>query len=130
MTNNIAFVTVFLQMFFFLFQTCAGIEELKEKRRDKLAEQHLTVQPYIIVVGKSFCSVTESYVIIEDNTYKSGSVLQSLDFIFKAFHALHAEYPKESEHIHVLLERAIYKIQSDSPDIPAVMTLVKELENI
>lgn len=100
-----------------------------QARKGKLASQNLTVQPFIVVVGKSLSSITESYVVIEDNVYKSGSVLLALDFVFKAFHALHAEYPKESEHIYVLLELALYGIQSDSPGIPAVLTILKELES-
>lgn len=112
-----------------LLQTCGHIEELINRRRTKLAELKVTVQPYIIVVGLSFSSITDSYLIIDNYIYKTHSVLHSLDFAFKVFHALNVDYPKEGEHIWLLIERVIYKINSSDIKTPAVLTVVKDLEN-
>lgn len=83
----------------------------------------------MIVVGASFATITDCYIIIDNNKYKVGSVLQGLDFAFKSFHVLNAQYPKESEHIWLLIEQALYKIESSTVTIPAVLTLLKEFEN-
>lgn len=56
-------------------------------------------------------------------------MLLALDFTFKAFHALNASYPKESEHIWLIIERMLFKIESSVIKIPAVLTLLKDLEN-
>lgn len=67
-------------------------------------------------------------MVIDDNQYKTSSVLQGIDFVFKAFHILHAKYPTESEHIWLLLERALYKIDTKQPiTSPGVLTILKDL---
>lgn len=101
-----------------------------KKRLDKAAELKLTVQPYIVVVGSTITSVTDSYVVIDNHIYKVSSPLQALDFTFKAFHTLNAHYPKESEHIWQLMEKVIYSINAPGVEIPAVATIVQELANV
>lgn len=99
------------------------------RRRNKLSELNLTVQPYIIVIGSSFSSITDSYVVIDDHFYKTCSVLQTFDFLFKAFHALNAHYPKECEHIWLVVERVLLILETSVVEIPAVLTLITELQN-
>ncbi|KAB0804375.1 hypothetical protein PPYR_01345 [Photinus pyralis] len=111
-----------------LVSTCGSIEECIVKRRNKLSELNLTVQPYMIVVGASYSCITESYVIIDTNVYKTCSVLHAFDFLFKAFHSLNANYPKECEHIWLVVERILYNLESSAIQSPAVLTLLKELE--
>lgn len=91
-------------------------------------ELGLTLQPFLIVVGESYTSITETYIVIDNNKYKASSILQGIDFVFKAFHVLHAKYPAESEHIWLILERALYKIDTSQPiTSPGVLMILKDL---
>ncbi|KAB0805418.1 hypothetical protein PPYR_02388 [Photinus pyralis] len=112
-----------------LVSTCGEIEECINNRIKKLSDLGVTDQPYLIAVGKGFSEITESYVIIDKHVYKSISVLHSLDFLFQSFHVLNARYPLESEHIWLLIERALYKIEHSKIKSPAVLTILKEHEN-
>lgn len=78
-------------------------------------------------MGNSFSNITDFYVVVDDNIYRTYSILNALDFTFKSFHALNANYPRESEHIWLVIERFLYKIEVSPIRIPAVLTLIKEL---
>lgn len=73
-----------------------------------------TVQPYIIIVGPSLNNVTSAFVVINDNLYKSETVLLVLDFCFKSHHVVDANYPSETHHIWNLIQLLIYKLHTKS----------------
>lgn len=88
----------------------------------------MPIQPYILVVGTSFSEVTDSYLVIDDNYYRTYSVLHGIDFTFKTFFSMNANYPKESEHIWLIIEKCLYKVHSSEVHIPAVLTVIKDME--
>lgn len=100
-----------------------------KKRAEKASELKLTVQPYIVVVGSCTTAVTGSYVIIDNYRYKVCSLLQALDFTFKAFHTLNAQYAKESGHIWQLPEKGLFKIKAPGTEIPGVLTVLRDMDN-
>lgn len=94
---------------------------------DKLRALKLTVQPYTIVVGASYTLIADYYVIINNHIYKTYSVLNAMAFVFKAFQAINAEYCK---HIWMIIERFLYKIDAYDMNIPKVLTILNDLENM
>ena len=56
--------------------------------------------------------IHQNIVVIDDVLYEVESTLKAIDITFKAFHALHANYPVESERIWLFLQKAIYNIET------------------
>lgn len=111
-------------MYFFVFQIPGDIETFMKNRVNKKVNL-----PYIVVVGQHLQTISDCYVIIQNNIYKGVDVLQCMDFVFKAFHALDTEYPPESEHIWLLIQKYIFEIETKwDKKIPRVSTLFSELK--
>lgn len=103
--------------------------EIKE-RREKLSNFKLTLQPQAIIIGPSETDITNSLVIVDTIQYKVESPLKAIDIAFKCIHALHAEYPKESEQVFLFLQKVIYNINTKyDKKYSAVSTLIKEYES-
>lgn len=54
------------------------------------------------------------YIIIDCSIkYQFESVNKAFDTIFKLFHTSHLCYPIQAEHLYLLIQRSIYKIQTE-----------------
>jgi len=73
----------------------------------------LTLQPFIIFVGRDASSVNAYYICIDNVLYKIESALKAIDICYKSFFALHACYPKESEQIWLLIQKCLYKMTTE-----------------
>lgn len=81
------------------------------------------------MTGACFADVTDTFVVIDNWKFKTKSVLEGLDYIFKAFHTLNASYPPEVEHIWLLIEKVLYGINSSDPvRFPGVMAILKDIQ--
>ena len=58
--------------------------------------------------------VKSVHVSIATLRYQVEGVLEGLDLFLKSFFTLDIPYPRESSHIMVVLQRAIYSIKTDS----------------
>ncbi|CAG9764339.1 unnamed protein product [Ceutorhynchus assimilis] len=92
--------------------TPEDVDELKNLRVDIMSEKGLTVQPYIILIGPNLGNITSSLVIINEIQYKCNTVLEALDFCFKAYQVLEAKYPFEAEHLWYLIQWSIYNYET------------------
>lgn len=52
------------------------------------------------------------------------STLKAIDVTFKAFHALYANYPVESERIWLFLQKAIYNIETQWDKQEGIVTVL------
>lgn len=95
-------------------KTAADIERTKRQKIDFMYNRGQTVQPYVIIVGSSLNNITSSYVILNDNVYNCMSVLDALDFCFKAHHIFDAKYSFECHHIWYLIQWLVYEIKTKS----------------
>lgn len=95
-----------------LVDSASDIETAKNVRVDQMFKCGHTVQPYILLIG-SLTNVTAAYVIVNNYTYKTLSVLDAIEFCFKIFHVLDLKYPFQSEHIWLLLQRLLFGIQTN-----------------
>ncbi|XP_011684619.1 PREDICTED: uncharacterized protein LOC105447970 isoform X2 [Wasmannia auropunctata] len=57
------------------------------------------VQPFIAAVGLTSADCQDFYVVIDKNYYHFHDCRTAVDACFKAIHALHANYPPQSEAI-------------------------------
>lgn len=96
----------------YFFQTEIEVNVIKTKRIECMKERKLNIQPYIIVVGKSINEITSSYVCIDQVVYATHSVLEALDLCFKIFHIFHVEYPIESKHLWLIIQKCLYRIST------------------
>lgn len=79
----------------------------------KKAEQlNITVQPYIVIVGKTIREMQNFFVCIDEILYSVDSTLQAIDMCFKVFHVLHVNYPVFNDYLWLLLQRGIYNINT------------------
>lgn len=71
-----------------------------------------TLQPLPIIVGLNLNEITASYVFINEIDYKVESPVRAIDVAFKSFHALHASYPSNGKGMWWLLQKCVYKIET------------------
>jgi len=117
-------------IFICLFQLAADTVVIQEKRRKCMEKLGLTVQPFIIVVGATYCEIDSAYVCIDKILYKVPSVFKALEVCFQSFHVLNALYPPECEHLWLLLQRGFFKVSTKWDKMtPYVMELLGELSN-
>lgn len=84
---------------------------------------NLTVQPFIIVCGEP--SDLFSYICIDQILYSVSSPLKAVDLCFKCIYALNASYAPESTQIWLLLQKAIYNIDTTyDKQIPSVNSIL------
>jgi len=97
-------------IYFFLFQSFADLEHDIEHQRNRAAALNLTLQPFIIFVGRDASSVNGYYVCIDKTLYKIESALKAIDVCYKSFFVLHACYPKESQQVWLHIQKCLYKM--------------------
>ncbi|XP_071573443.1 uncharacterized protein [Temnothorax nylanderi] len=98
-----------------------------DRMRSKAGQLKTTLQPLAAVVGLTPQNITESYVAIDDILYKLDSPLRAVDVCFKCIHALHAQYPVQSERPWLVLQQIIYDIYTLwDAQIPAVIQMCKK----
>lgn len=111
-----------------MLQVPGDIENTIGNRKLKLKNLGLSVQPYLIVVGSNWNTITDFYLIIDDHTIKCDTVLGAIDLLFKTFHVFNARYPLESEHIWLAIQKWIYNIDTKwDKNIAYVSTVLHEL---
>lgn len=70
-----------------------------------------TVQPYILIQGDEL-EHNQVFLVVDLIKYQFNSAIKAVDYLFKSFHVFQAQYPKDSAHIHLLIQRHLYKIQT------------------
>ena len=63
----------------------------------------------MLIIG-SIEDIQVTYVCIDEKLYKVNGVLHALDICFKTFNVFNLQYPIASEHLWILIQKGIYKI--------------------
>ncbi|XP_026290845.2 uncharacterized protein LOC113215430 [Frankliniella occidentalis] len=79
-------------------------------RRECLAKQGLSLQPYLCFIGPVHQIKNWKLVFNDKSSWDFESPLQALDVAFKSFFATDAAYPAESRHIWTFIQQAVYGI--------------------
>lgn len=111
----------------FLFQTEGAITGCVRRRVQRLHAFGLTAQPLAVFVSKKLADVEKCYLSIDDFKYELPNPLQLMDTTFKIYHALHADYPPESEPLWLFLQKAVYKFDTKWEfNVPPSVDLLKQ----
>lgn len=94
-------------------QTLGDLEIGIERIRNKAALVDRTLQPFPAVVKNTATGSPQSYVVIDTLRYTADTPLKAVDTCFKIYHALHAEYPIQSEVVWLLLQKGVYDIDTE-----------------
>lgn len=95
---------------FYSLQSYDDIRVQIAKRKAKLKQWNLNLQPFAVMVGPTTDSILQRYIVIDEHFYSVESSLKAIDVTFKSFQALQAVYPPESERTWLFLQRAVYDI--------------------
>lgn len=85
------------------------MEPKLHKRKEKLQDYGLTLQPMVVTVG-SILNLTSFYVIVNDVKYTSTSLMNAINLCFQIFFALNATYPVDCEILWYFLQQYVYGI--------------------
>jgi hypothetical protein len=86
------------------------------------------VQPYVIVVGASYETISEFYCVNDGLTYKCQSFLHALDLCFKLFFVLRLEYPSPCYFVWVFLEKIMYEMSATKKTSSKVSILYNQFK--
>lgn len=90
----------------------------------------MTVLPFLAVEIDE-TDVKGVYVVINEFFYRVPTVLKGLDVCFKSFIVFNLAYPVEADHMWLLLQRSIYKIETlYDKKPPIVMDILNKLEHM
>ena len=113
-------------------QIPSQVQVTMRDRRQKMSDlgAGATVQPYIITVSPDDKTLEAAYVCTDMFCYKFDTMVDALDVYFKAFIALDSKYPVESEHIWLMIQKALYGIVIPEKDNEpnSVKSFLKKLE--
>lgn len=102
-------------LFFIHIKTPGDIDKIKQERVD------FTLQPYLILVGPSLNNITSALVVVNGTEYKCQSVTEAVNFCFKLYQILDANYPQESRHLWYLIQWLVFKyFNKADPQIPLI----------
>ncbi|CAH1102910.1 unnamed protein product [Psylliodes chrysocephalus] len=103
----------------------SDLDSIVKRRTEKLRLHHLTLQPFLVILGE-LNNITRIFVCIDEVKYPCDSILRALEVLFKTFHAFDVRYPAESEHVWTFLEEILYNLKTSKRN-SAASALVADL---
>ncbi|XP_057329790.1 uncharacterized protein LOC130670405 [Microplitis mediator] len=88
-----------------------------ENQKQRAREKKDSVQPYVIIQG-NMREHNQVLLVIDDIKYQFTSATNAFDCLFKCFHVLQAQYPKASSHLHLLIQRCVYRVTTRQDILP------------
>ncbi|KAJ8735850.1 hypothetical protein PYW07_007470 [Mythimna separata] len=114
----------------FITQVASPAEVAVEitRKRDKLMEMDLQMQPFVIAVVSPNKSITARYIVINNITYEMPTITKAVEACLKAIFVLNAEYPKESRHVWQFVQTVLFELKTKyDKSFTAVNTLISDL---
>ncbi|XP_011705630.1 PREDICTED: uncharacterized protein LOC105460837 [Wasmannia auropunctata] len=107
-------ITESLNSFILSVNSLADLEHNIERQRNRVIAFNLTLQLFLIFVGRDASSIDAYYVCVDNTLYKIESALKAIDVCYKCFFVLHACYPKECQQIWLLIQKYLYKMSTEN----------------
>lgn len=118
----------FIWSYYLLFQVPGEINAALERKRKKLKEYGLLLQPIPVIVGTDLENISAAYVAIDNSIYEVPTALKAVDVCFKAIHALGARYNLEADAVWHLIQKRIYEIETEYDKFyMSVQNLINEI---
>ncbi|XP_071573010.1 uncharacterized protein [Temnothorax nylanderi] len=114
------------QGFLLHLQTITDLEKITKSWKKDLVKKGLALQPFPFVVEDDLSSVTSNYVYIDGEIILLESPTRAVEVAFKFYHALHCEYPAQSERVWIVLQKTLFNLnlpedsinrQAQQPDV-------------
>ncbi|XP_066590597.1 uncharacterized protein [Prorops nasuta] len=103
---------------------------LKLKRREAMKQLGLTLQPYIIAVGRQLTEIESIFISFDAVLYKTQSMIEAIDTCFKIFNVFNIQYPNESSHIWEVIQVYLYGIKTVfDRHTPFVTEVINDINN-
>ncbi|KAJ8714633.1 hypothetical protein PYW07_002858 [Mythimna separata] len=98
----------------FITQVASPAEVAVEitRKRDKLMELDLQMQPFVIAVVSPNKLITARYIVINNITYEMPTITKAVEACLKAIFVLNAEYPKESRHVWQFVQTVLFELKT------------------
>ncbi|XP_036145903.1 uncharacterized protein LOC105841087 [Monomorium pharaonis] len=106
-----------------------NLEMTIKKHRELMEKYNLTLQPFIIAVGP-LEQLEVVYVIINEEKYVFQHIIDGVDFCFKSFYALRAEYPTSCKQVWTYIQKEIYGLKDTQTNYQSVQRVSDELANL
>lgn len=111
-------------------QSPGDVITVKRAVKQLALKNNHTIQPYIIIVGR-LKKIKEVYVCVDETLYTVESVLEGIKICFQAFFVFHLEYPIDSRHLWLLIQKGIYGINTkNDAKISLIEFVTSEVINI
>lgn len=88
-------------------------------------------KPRVTIIGDTINSIESIYVSFGDTVYNFIDVLKAVEACFHLYTAFGIEYPQESNHLWLFLQKSVYEIETPK-DLPnsLVETLINDLNHL
>lgn len=111
-------------------QDNAALGALNKKKVDKMFHMGLSLQPYNVANGPSLEEVDRFFIVIDGKlVWRFHSALRAVDVWFKVLHSWHLTTPPECEQVLYLLQRGVYRFETDfdvpKPHVTKVLQLIE-----
>lgn len=94
-----------------------NLEKKLNNRKQKLDIFGFTVQPNCIIYGEP--SNPEYLITVNDIHYEVKTGIRALELLFKLFHSVDIDYPAESEHVWLFIEKVVFKMKPKKVSLSA-----------
>ncbi|KAH0535001.1 hypothetical protein KQX54_011731 [Cotesia glomerata] len=102
------------------------IDTEMENQKLRALNKKDTVQPYVIIQGNEL-EHNQVFLVVDSIKYQFNSAMKAVDCLFKCFHVFQAQYPKDSAHIHLLIQRCLYTITTKYDVLPSTILEIVEV---
>lgn len=99
--------------------------------RDSAVKQKITLQPFLIGLGKDLFNI-QQYLMYNDGIFlKFDSIVAAIDSCFKSFFVFDISYPKQCQNFWIFIQRVIFEIVLDFDEItPSFLRVLVDFSRI
>lgn len=109
----------------FYLQGVENIQKAVENRAAFVKTKQIASRPYLLVEGPSLQNIKSYYIVAENTRYQFSSCMKAIDTLFKLYHVVNLEYPIQSQHILLLIQRNVYLIRTELDNVtPNIVDLI------
>jgi len=88
-----------------------------------------TVQPFVILVGKTLDWIEASYIVIDKQLYSLETPVRAVEVALKAHLALGVPYSVESKALWLMVQICLFEIRTDHDKLYQCASVIKVLSD-
>ncbi|CAI6376176.1 unnamed protein product [Macrosiphum euphorbiae] len=105
------------------------LEHSISRRRRNYMEHGATIQPFLIIVGKTLSDIENSYIQVNDQLWSTNCPLEALSICFKTYFSFNCSYPRECYETWLLIQIHVFNLKTKYDKPTAITnTLSKKLD--